>query len=297
VTQLRKRMLEELQRRNYSSETIRLYISAVRDFAEYFHRSPEKLGPEHIRKYQNHLFMERKLAPRTVKSRTSALRFLYVQTLKRPYMLEHLPIPKVPLKLPTVLTQEEVQRMIEAASHLMHRTILMTLYSTGMRRGELCRLKVSDIDSQRKIIHIRVGKGSKDRDVPLSATLLETLREYWRWLKPKTWPFPGYVRGWRSDVPMTDKVVWHACKQAAERAGITKRVSPHTLRHSYATHLLEAGADLRTIQYLLGHAEIKHTIVYLHLSQKHLHAVTNPLDDLQVSSPETIRRSPLRKKQ
>jgi integrase/recombinase XerD len=289
-------MLEELQRRNYSSETIRLYISAVKEFAQYFHRSPEKLGPEHIRQYQNYLFKERKLAPRTVKSRTSALRFLYVQTLKRTYMLEHLPIPKVPLKLPTVLTQEEVQRMIEAASHLMHRTILMTLYSTGMRRGELCRLKVSDVDSERKVIHIRVGKGSKDRDVPLSTTLLETLREYWRWMKPKTWLFPGYVRGWRSDVPMTDKVVWHACRQAAQRAGITKRVSPHTLRHTYATHLLEAGADLRTIQYLLGHAEIKHTIIYLHLSQKHLHAVTNPLDHLQVSSPDSIRRSPLRKR-
>ena len=186
--------------------------------------------------------------------------------------------------------------MIEASSHLLYRVIVMTLYSTGMRRGELCRLKVADVDSDRKVIHIRIGKGSKDRDVPLSATLLETLREYWRWMKPKTWLFPGYVRGWRSDVPMTEKTVWNACKDAVQRAGITKRVSPHTLRHSYATHLLEAGADLRTIQYLLGHAEIKHTIVYLHLSQKHLHAVANPLDDLQVSSPDTIRRSPLRKK-
>jgi site-specific recombinase XerD len=296
VTQLRQRLLEELQRRNYSSETIRLYVSAVKDFAGYFGRSPERLGPKEIREYQTYLLKERKLAPRTVKARTSALRFLYVQTLKRPYMLEHLPIPKVPLKLPTVLTQEEVQRIIESAEHLMHRTILMTLYSTGMRRAELCRLKVSDIDSERKVIHIRVGKGSKDRDVPLSPTLLETLREYWRWMKPKTWLFPGYVRGWRADVPMTDKVVWYACKQAVKRAGITKRVSPHTFRHSYATHLLEAGADLRTIQYLLGHAEIKHTIVYLHLSQKHLHSVANPLDSLQVSSPDTIRRSPLRKK-
>ena len=186
--------------------------------------------------------------------------------------------------------------MIGASSHLLYRTILMTLYSTGMRRGELCRLKVVDVDSDRKVIHIRTGKGSKDRDVPLSATLLETLREYWRWMKPKTWLFPGHVHGWRTDVPMTEKTVWNACKDAVTRAGITKRVSPHTLRHSYATHLLEAGADLRTIQYLLGHAEIKHTIVYLHLSQKHLHAVANPLDDLQVSSPDTIRRSPLRKK-
>jgi integrase/recombinase XerD len=296
VTQLRKMMLEELQRRNYAAETVRQYIRAVKQFSDYFGRSPDKLGPKEIREYQQYLLTERKLAPHTVKAHASALRFLYVQTLKRPYMLEHIAIPRVPLKLPTVLTQDEVARMIDAASHLMHRAILMTLYSTGMRRAELCRLKVTDIDGARKVIHIRQGKGRKDRDVPLSATLLETLREYWRWMKPKTWLFPGYVRGWRSDVPMTDKVVWYACKQAAERAGITKRVSPHTLRHSYATHLLEAGADLRTIQYLLGHAEIKHTIVYLHLSQKHLHAVKNPLDDLLVSSPDNIRRSPLRKK-
>jgi integrase/recombinase XerD len=296
VTQLRTMMLAELQRRNYATETVRQYIRAVKQFSDYFGRSPDKLGPKEIREYQQYLLTERKLAPHTVKAHASALRFLYVQTLKRPYMLEHIAIPRVPLKLPTVLTQDEVARMIEAASHLMHRTILMTLYSTGMRRAELCRLKVTDVDSARKVIHIRQGKGRKDRDVPLSATLLETLREYWRWMKPKTWLFPGYVRGWRCDVPMTDKVVWYACKQAAERAGITKRVSPHTLRHSYATHLLEAGADLRTIQFLLGHAEIKHTIVYLHLSQKHLHAVTNPLDDLEVSSPDTIRRSPLRKK-
>jgi site-specific recombinase XerD len=288
-------VLEELQRRNYSSATIHSYIRSIKAFAEYFHRSPEQLGPDEIREYQTHL-LERHLQPRTVKAQASALRFLYVQTLKRPYMLEHIPVPKIPRTLPTVLTQEEVARLIDSADHLLHRTILMTLYATGMRRAELCRLKVSDIDSARNVIHIREGKGGKDRDVPLSPKLLETLREYWRWMKPKTWLFPGHVKGWRSDVPMTDKVVWYACKRAAETAGITKRVSPHTLRHTYATHLLEAGADLRTIQLLLGHAEIKHTMVYLHLSQKHLHSVANPLDSLEISSPDTIRRSPLRKK-
>jgi integrase/recombinase XerD len=211
-------------------------------------------------------------------------------------MLQHIPVPKVPQKLPIVLTQDEVARMIDAAGHLMQRTMLMTLYSTGMRRAELCRLQVSDIDSERNVIHIRQGKGRKDRDVPLSVNLLETLREYWRWMKPKIWLFPGYVHGWRTDVPMSDKMVWIACKQAAARAGIDKRVTPHTLRHSYATHLLEAGGDLRTIQVLLGHAEIKHTVIYLHLSQKHLHTVTNPLDSLRVSCPDTVRRSVLRKK-
>jgi site-specific recombinase XerD len=169
--------------------------------------------------------------------------------------------------------------------------MLMTMYSTGMRRAELCRLKISDIDSKRLVIHIRQGKGGRDRDVPLSQKLLETLRVYWRWMKPKTYLFPGTVKNWRADVPVTTKAPWEACREAAQRAGITKHVSPHTLRHSYATHLLEAGADLRTIQILLGHAKLEHTLVYLHLSHKHLTAVANPLDTITVSSPDNIKRS------
>jgi site-specific recombinase XerD len=288
-------MLEELQRRNYSSETIRAYINAVKHYAEHFNRSPEKLGPEHIRQYQLYM-VERKLAPHTIKARSSALRFLYLQTLRRPYMLEHIPIPKTPVKLPQILSREEVARLIDGASNLMYRAIVMTLYSTGMRRSEVCRLQVNDIDSPRNVIHIRCGKPGRDRDVPLSPKLLETLREYWKWMKPKTWLFPGYEKGWRVDVPITDKVVWHACKQAAKNAGLQKRVTPHLLRHSYATHLLEAGADLRTIQLLLGHVELKHTVIYLHLSQRHLHAVPNPIDDLQMSGPDTVRRNATRKK-
>ena len=178
----------------------------------------------------------------------------------------------------------------------MHRAILMTAYSTGMRRSEICSLKVSDVDSECNVIHIRNGKGGRDRDVPLSPKLLETLREYWRWMKPKTWLFPGYEKGWRADVPITDKVVWCACKKAAGNAGIEKRVTPHLLRHSYATHLLEAGADLRTIQLLLGHVELKHTVIYLHLSQRHLHAVANPMDDMRMNGPETVRRNSTRKR-
>jgi site-specific recombinase XerD len=157
-------------------------------------------------------------------------------------------------------------------------------------------LQVSDIDSGRNVVHIRGGKRRRDRDVPLSPKLLETLREYWRWMKPKTWLFPGYENGWRVDKPITDKVIWHACKQAAKNAGIQKRVTPHLLRHSYATHLLEAGADLRTIQLLLGHVELKHTVIYLHLSQRHLQAVANPIEDMPVSAPETVRRNATRKK-
>jgi len=166
--------------------------------------------------------------------------------------------------------------------------MLITLYSTGVRRSELVRLQVGDIDSQRMVIHVHLGKGSQDRDVPLSPRLLETLREYWRSRKPRKYLFPG---GRGPDVPLTTKAVWHVCRGAARRAGIQKKVAPHTLRHSYATHLLEAGADLHTIQLLLGHTDIKHTTVYLHLSQRHLHAVTNPLDALPVSDAAGAKRS------
>ena len=148
--------------------------------------------------------------------------------------------------------------------------MLMTLYSTGMRRAELCHLKVENIDSERMLVHIRHGKGGRDRSVPLSPKLLETLREYYRWMKPKTYLFPGAIRNWRVDKPITPKVPWLACREAAERAGIDKPVRPHLLRHSFATHLLEQGADLPTLQALLGHAELKATSIYLHLSERHL---------------------------
>jgi len=267
-----------------------MYIRIVRDFAEHFHRSPDKLGPEHIRQYQAHLFQAKKLAPASVAQYASALRFFFVKTLRRHFLAEHIPFPKQRRRLPTVLNPDEVGRLIDSASNLYHRTLLMTLYSTGMRRTELCRLKVSDIDSRRRMIRIQQGKGSRDREVPLSPKLLETLRAYWRWMKPKTFLFPGTVKGWRADVPITSNIVWLACRQAANAARITKCLSPHTLRHSYASHLLEAGADLRTIQVLLGHSRLEHTLVYLHLSPKHLQAITNPLDMLEVSSLDQVKR-------
>ncbi len=173
----------------------------------------------------------------------------------------------------------------------------MTLYGTGMRRSELARLKVGDIDSQRMIIRVVAGKGGKDRDLPLSPALLETLREYWRWRKPKLYLFPTRTRGRTLDQPISDKTVWIACSEAARRAGINKRVTPHTLRHSWATHLLEAGTDLRTIQVLLGHGDLETTAQYLHLSQRHLQTVVNPLDGLSLASTQNISRSFRRKKQ
>jgi integrase/recombinase XerD len=193
--------------------------------------------------------------------------------------------------LPVILSKEEVKRMIDAATTLLHRTLLMTLYSTGMRRAELARLKVKDIDSYRMVIHIRQGKGGKDRDVPLSPKLLETLREYWRWKKPREYLFPGEIKNGSNGVHLTSKAVYHACKGAARRAGIEKNVGPHTLRHSFATHLLESGADLRTIQLLLGHSSLNHTTVYLHLSRRHLNACPNPLDELAVSDLSDVSRS------
>jgi integrase/recombinase XerD len=296
VTRLRKTMLDELRRRNYAQNTVRSYVKAIEDFARYFGKSPAYLGPQHIREYQVHLFQDRKLAPGTVQGRGAALRFLYVKTLRRPYLPDQIPFPKRPRRLPTVLSSEEVALLIDSAKNLMHRAILMTLYATGLRRAELCRLKVTDIDSERMVIHVLQGKGGRDRDVLLSPKLLETLREYWRWLKPKTWLFPGMVNNWRADVPMTEKVVWEAVRAAKERAGITKHVSPHTLRHSFATHMLEAGADLRTIQVLLGHAKLEDTSVYLHLSRRHLQAVASPLEALDLSQSGEVKRSRKRQK-
>ena len=279
MTQLRRQMLEELERRNYSANTIRSYVRAVEEYARYFKRSPEKLGLDEIRSYQAHLIGKRKLAANTVAQQLTALRFLYVKTLRRGWDLELTPYPKRPVRLPKVLSQEEVAGLIDAADSLFHRAILMTLYGTGVRREELVRLEVSDINSRRMVVHIRGGKGRKDRDVMLSPQLLFVLRKHLRGLyrKPKQWLFPG--GSWHTgDVPISINVPYQACRNAAERAGIDKRVHPHLLRHCFATHLLEAGTDLRTIQMLLGHRDLEQTAVYLHVSARHLSSVDSPLD-------------------
>ena len=231
MTQLRKRMLEELQRRNYSPTTVRAYLYAVEEFARYFGKSPDKLNQEQLRQYQLHLLHDRKLTIGTIVGRIAALRFFFVRVLRRPHRQIDLIYPKRPERLPTVLSQEEVAQRLDSANNLLDYAMLMTLYATGMRRAELIRLKIEDIDSQRMIIHIRQGKGNRDRDVPLTPKLLKTLREYWRWMKPKTYLFPGMVHNWRADKPITPKCVWLAVQDAAKRAGIKKRVSPHTLRH------------------------------------------------------------------
>jgi site-specific recombinase XerD len=291
VTHLRELMLQELQRRNYSQTTVTSYIKIVADFAKYFQRPPDQLGPDDIRAYQLHLLQERKQGVRTVGTQTAALRFFFCKTLKRNYPVEEVPYPRAPRKLPIILTQEEAVRLIDSASNLFHRAMLMTLYSTGMRRAELCHLQVADIDSVRMLIHIRHGKRNRDRDVPLSPKLLDTLREYWRWMRPKMYLFPGTKDGWRADKPITPKVLWEACREAAQAAGITKDVRPHLLRHSFATHLLENGADLPTVQLLLGHSDLKATSIYLHLSERHLKAAGTPIDKAQFSEAKQVKRS------
>jgi integrase/recombinase XerD len=283
MTRLRKMMLEELQHRNYSEGTTGCYIRTVEEFARRFHCPPDRLGPRHIREFQAELFQKRKLSPNTVTRHLAALRFFYIKTLKRAWSIAETPYPKWVFHLPTILSQEEVAQLIDAALTPYHRVLLMTLYATGARRAELTHLKLSDIDRQRMVIRIQGGKGRKDRDVMLSSKLLAELREHWHRLrrKPTTWLFPGN-RHHSGDQPIDTKTVWNACKKAAQRAGLQKDVHPHTLRHSFATHLLEAGADLRTIQILLGHRDLEETTIYLHLSQRHLNATASPLDSLKL---------------
>jgi len=286
VTQLRKAMLEEPQRRNLSPITIRIYLRAVEEFAQHFKTPPDRLGREHIRQYQAHLFTDRKLDAISVAQQLSALRFFFRKTLRRPSVVEDLPGPKRPIRLPEVLSRDEVERLIQCAASPLHRILLLTLYATGVRREELVRLKISDLDTDRMLVRIRQGKGRKDRDIMLSPALLAELRQYWRSANPKptTYLFPGRGPHPNTEVPIDSRSIFNAVQQAAQRAGLGKRVHPHTLRHCFATHLLESGADLRTIQLLLGHADLDTTSRYLHLSERHLNATASPLDSLTLHS-------------
>ena len=217
MTHLRKMMLEELERRNYAQTTIDCYIQTIEDFARYFRRPPDQLTPEHIREYQAYLFRERKLAASTVTQRLAALRFFYTQTIKKAWSVADTPYPKKTRPLPSILSPEEVAHLIDCSQTQFHRMVLMTLYGTGVRRAELARLQIPDIDSRRMVIHIHGGKGRQDRDVMLSPTLLEALRDYWRGLKrkPTEWLFPGGSRH-TSNHPITPRAVWYSCQRAAQ---------------------------------------------------------------------------------
>jgi integrase/recombinase XerD len=276
MTPLRRRMQEELQRRNYSEITIDCYIRHVAEFARFFRRSPDSLGAEEIKQFQLHLIHEKKVSWSTYIQATAALRFFYLKTLGQAFMAEKIPFPRRPRFLPTVLSQEEVRRLLTATTSLKHRALFMALYGSGLRVSEACNLAIADIDSSRMVIHVRQGKGRKDRDVMLSPILLNSLREYCRRVRPKHWLFPGYS----ADKPITTKAVFLMIRKAAARAKITKTVSPHVLRHSFATHLLESGTDVRTIQMLMGHKDLETTVIYLHVSQQHVQNTLSPLDAL-----------------
>jgi len=278
MTHLRNITIEELVRRNYSDSTRECYIRTINEFALYFHCPPDKLGLEHIRIYQAHLFSDRKLSPNTVNQRLAALRFFFVKTLHRPWNTSETPYPKRVKTLPQTMSVEDVGLLIDSAILPFHRVILMTLYATGVRRSELSNMRVSDIDGKRMVVRVR-GKGLKDREVMLSKVLYEALREHWKQHRPKEWLFPGGTNH-KSDRPITPRSVYHACRLAAKRCGLEKKVHPHILRHAFATHLLDADTDLRTIQILLGHSNLEQTARYLHVSKRHLSAAVSPLDAL-----------------
>ncbi len=262
MTPLRQRMIEDLTIRNYSPRTIKVYIDRLAKFAQHFGQSPDRLGPAHIREFQLFLVQTKQASWSQYNQSVCALRFFYRVCLGKPWMIEHIPFPKQPKRLPVVLSRQEVTRLFEALNNVKHRTILMTLYATGLRVSEALALQVRDIDSERMLIRVRQGKGGKDRYVPLSETLLEQLRRYWRSCRPPCWLFPGADPGGA----LTAGTVQKLCTKAARKAGLSKQVTPHTLRHSFATHHLEAGTNLKTIQVLLGHRHLNTTSLYLHVA-------------------------------
>lgn len=286
MTALRQRMIEDMTLRNFSSHTVEAYVLAVKQFANYFKRSPDQLSAEQARQYLLHLVQERHVSWSRYNLARCGLQFFYSITLGRDDHFEKLPCARTPKRLPTVLSPEELRRLFEVARDAKHKALLMTLYGAGLRISEALALKPTDIDSHRMLIHVRLGKGARDRMVKLSAQLLAVLREYWLAQRPKQWLFP---QSSNPDKPMEQGTAHRIVARAARRAGITRRVSPHTLRHSYATHLLDAGTDLRTIQLLLGHRNLKTTSIYLHVSQAKLAAAASPLDRLyaQAQQPNT----------
>jgi integrase/recombinase XerD len=265
--------------RNFTSKTIQSYVECVAGLARHFNASPERLGPEQVRAYLLHLVQERRVSFSQYKKVRSALRFLYRVTLGRGDIPEAIPPLKQPRTLPVVLSPDEVVKFLAAVRNVKYRAIFMTAYAAGLRISEVTQLQVADIDSQRMVIRVRNGKGQKDRYVMLSPCLLEILRAYYRVVRPKVFLFPGAIPG-RS---ITTASVQKVCQRARRAAGMGKRVTAHTLRHSFATHLLEAGTDLRTIQVLLGHHSFSTTARYVHVATASLPSVKSPLDRLDLS--------------
>ena len=283
MTPLRQRFIDDLRLRNYSERTVDAYTAGVVRLAKHFNRSPELLGSEDIRAFQLHLLHSR-VSWSKFNQVVSALRFLYGTTLGRPEQLPLIPYGKRPKTLPSVLAPDEVLRLLDAAPPGRDRVLLQVAYGCGLRLNELLHLRVGDIDSARMVIHVRQGKGAKDRLVPLSLRLLDELRAYWRLCRPRTWLFPGQT----ADGTMTSSNVQRRFGRLVRRVGLTKRCSMHTLRHSYAKHLLEAGVDVLTLKALLGHASLQTTARYLHVSTRRLHQTPSLLDLLVLPRPAAV---------
>lgn len=276
MTPLRQRYIDDLRLKNFSPKTIKVYVDAVAKFARHFGRSPDQLDQEDVRKYLVHM-MERGLARSTGVLARNALRHLYTDILARPDCVEKLPRPKREQRLPVVLSREEVQRLFATVSNLKQKALFMVAYEAGLRLSEIINLRIEDLDSERMVIRIRQGKGKKDRYARLTPGLLVLLRKYWQEYRPQTLLFPGAA----PDKPYDLATPGHLLKTACRKAGITKRVSMHTLRHTFATHLLEAGTNLRVIQQLLGHERIQTTCVYTHISLEELREAPSMLDLLE----------------
>lgn len=286
MTPLRKRLIEEMELRNYAPKTIRLYVDNVARLARYYGRSPDRLHREQIRHYLVYLIEERRLAVGSYRQALAALRYFYRWVLKRGDVVQDILAPRPERRLPVVLSIDEVRRLFSAIPSYKHRMVLMTAYSAGLRIGETVHLQVTDLDSERMVIRVRQGKRKKDRYTILSPVLVSMLRHYWWAARPISYLFPG-----RSlSRPMSASTVQRACKDAQQRAGIEKSVTPHTLRHSFATHLLEAGTDLRILQALLGHSSIRTTSLYTHVSNKLIRSTTSPLDQLREPAVDASRQ-------
>jgi len=278
TTRLTRRMAEDMQLRNLSPKTIDAYTYHVGRFAEFLGKSPEQATPEDVRSFQLHLINARKVGWSSFNQAVCGLRFLYRTTYPRSWAVSMVPFGKRPKTLPAVLSREEVMSLLSCVKSLKHRTFLLTLYAAGLRLSEAAALTIPDIDSQRMQLRIAHGKGAKERLVPLSPRLLEALREYWKTVRSPKWLFPGKTH----EVPLSSTTIQKTCKAAVLKAGILKHVTPHTLRHSYATGLLEAGVDLLTIGRLLGHKSFTTTLIYLHVRRTHLGSTPSPIDWLPV---------------
>jgi len=275
ISPLRRRMIEDMSVRNFAAKTQSEYIRAVKKLADFLGWSPARATPEDLRRFQLHL-TEDGVRPPTMNGTVTALRFFFKVTLDRPETTRYLAFVREPRKIPVVLSEEEVERLLEAAPGVKYKAALSLAYGAGLRVSEVVSLRVSDIDSGRKLLRIEHGKGSKDRHAMLSPVLLDLLRDWWRIARPRGWLFPG-----RDPVnPLTTRQLRRVFQAAATAAEIDKKVSPHTLRHSFATHLLEQGVDIRVIQVLLGHAKLETTALYTQVASNTIRTVTSPLDRL-----------------